>query len=53
MTHWGFDGRPRTGKMVINESVADQVVSVFRELYGQLLRWMDPKHSPQIDIRVA
>ncbi|WP_440071476.1 M15 family metallopeptidase [Streptosporangium sp. OZ121] len=44
MTYWGFDGRPHTGKMVINESVADQVVSVFRKLYGQRfpIRRMQP-----------
>ncbi|MFF3438475.1 M15 family metallopeptidase [Streptosporangium sp. NPDC002721] len=44
MTHWGFDGRPHTGKMVINKSVAGQVVSVFRELYGQRfpIRRMQP-----------
>ncbi|MEU4537386.1 M15 family metallopeptidase [Streptosporangium sp. NPDC023825] len=44
MTHWGFDGRPHTGKMVINKSVAGQVVSVFRKLYGQRfpIRRMQP-----------
>ncbi|WP_089212501.1 M15 family metallopeptidase [Streptosporangium subroseum] len=35
MTYWGFDGAPHTGELVINKSVADQVVSVFRKLYGQ------------------
>jgi hypothetical protein len=35
MTYWGFDGAPHTGELVINKSVADQVVSVFKKLYGQ------------------
>jgi hypothetical protein len=34
MTFWGFDHRPHTGEMIVNSSVAKQVVTVFRELYG-------------------
>jgi hypothetical protein len=30
----GFDGRAHTGDLVVNERVAEDVVSVFRELYG-------------------
>jgi hypothetical protein len=34
LTHWGFDGRVHTGRLVVNEDVANDVVSVFRRLYG-------------------
>jgi hypothetical protein len=33
MSYWGFDGRPHTGQMVVNASVAEDVVEVFRKLY--------------------
>lgn len=33
MTYWGFDARPHTGEMVVNASVVDDVVRVFRTLY--------------------
>ncbi|MFG1710492.1 M15 family metallopeptidase [Nonomuraea sp. M3C6] len=44
MTYWGFDGRPHTGKLVVNESVTNQVVSVFKMLYGHRfpIRQMQP-----------
>ena len=34
LRHWGFDGRPRTGVLVVHASVADDVVAVFRKLYA-------------------
>ena len=33
LSFWGFDGRPHTGELVVNTAVADDVVSVFRDLY--------------------
>jgi hypothetical protein len=33
MTYWGFDGRAHTGALVVNVSVAGNVVRVFRRLY--------------------
>jgi hypothetical protein len=33
MTFWGFDDRPHTGEMVVNATVADDVVKVFRRMY--------------------
>ena len=33
-THWGFDGRSRTGRLVVHRSVARDVVSVLRRLYA-------------------
>ena len=34
MSHWGFDGRVRTGRLVVHEDVARDVLGVFRELYA-------------------
>jgi hypothetical protein len=33
VSHWGFDGRPRTGSIVVARRVAPGVVSVFRTLW--------------------
>lgn len=33
LTYWGFDGRARTGALVVNASVVAGVVRVFRRLY--------------------
>ena len=35
MSHWGFDGRVRTGRLIVPEDVARDVLGVFRELYAQ------------------
>lgn len=32
VTHWGFDGRPHTGQLVVNERVAAPLADVFRRL---------------------
>ncbi|ADG86846.1 M15 family metallopeptidase [Thermobispora bispora] len=44
MTHWGFDGKVHTGELVVHESVAEDVVSVFRTLFGYRfpIRRMEP-----------
>lgn len=34
LSHWGFDGRPRTGQLVVHRDVARELVSAFRELYA-------------------
>lgn len=34
MSHWSFDGKARTGVLVVHASVVTQVVSVFRRLYA-------------------
>ncbi len=34
VTHWGFDGRPHTGQLVVNRDSARQLTTVFRKLYG-------------------
>lgn len=33
MTHWDFEGEVQTGRIVVHESVADQVVRVFERLF--------------------
>lgn len=33
MTYWGFDDKPHTGEMLINASVAEDIVNVFHTLY--------------------
>jgi hypothetical protein len=32
--HWGFDGRARTGRIVVHRDVAEDVLTVFRRLYA-------------------
>ncbi|QWF83049.1 hypothetical protein HUW46_06488 [Amycolatopsis sp. CA-230715] len=34
MSFWGFDGKPHTGEMIVNASVADSVTKVFGQLYA-------------------
>lgn len=34
VSHWGFDGRARTGRLVVHRDVARKVVAAFRELYA-------------------
>jgi D-alanyl-D-alanine carboxypeptidase len=34
LTHWGFDGRPRKGQLIVHRDVAREVVAAFRELYA-------------------
>lgn len=33
VTHWGWDGRPRAGQLVVNEDAARPLSRVFRRLY--------------------
>jgi D-alanyl-D-alanine carboxypeptidase len=33
VTHWGWDGRPRTGQLVVHENVAQPLRQVFKRLY--------------------
>ena len=35
LTHWGFDGRPRTGRIVVARGVAVDVAAVFRILWRE------------------
>jgi hypothetical protein len=32
--HWGFDGKVRTGRLIVHEDVSRHLVDVFRELYA-------------------
>lgn len=33
MTHWGFDGRPHTGEMIVHAAVAEDITWVFGQLF--------------------
>jgi hypothetical protein len=35
LSHWGFDRTVRTGRLIVHEDVARQVLGVFRELYAK------------------
>jgi hypothetical protein len=35
LRYWGFDGKPHMGRMVVNESVTEDVVKVLRTLYDE------------------
>ena len=35
LTHWGFDGRPIQGELVVAERYAEAIVSVFRRLFEE------------------
>jgi D-alanyl-D-alanine carboxypeptidase len=34
LSYWGFDGRPRVGRLVVHRRVSRDVVAVFRRLYA-------------------
>jgi D-alanyl-D-alanine carboxypeptidase len=34
LVHWGFDGRVRTGRLIVHKDVALELVGVFRRLYA-------------------
>jgi hypothetical protein len=33
LSHWGFDGKVRRGRLIVHEDVARELVGVFRDLY--------------------
>ena len=35
LSYWGFDGKLRTGRLIVHEDVARPMVSVFRELHAK------------------
>jgi len=34
LSHWGFDGRVRIGRLIVHRDVAHELVQVFRDLYA-------------------
>ena len=34
LSHWGFDGRTRTGRLIVHRDVARELVQVFRDVYA-------------------
>jgi hypothetical protein len=47
LSYWGFDGHAHQGSIVVNASVADAVVRVFAQLYGERfpIRQMVPQSA--------
>ncbi|TMR08252.1 M15 family metallopeptidase [Nonomuraea turkmeniaca] len=37
LSYWGFDNKPHTGELVVRKTVTDDIVTVFKKLYGW--RW--------------
>jgi hypothetical protein len=35
LSHWGFDGRIRTGRLIVHRDTAREMVDVFRDLYKE------------------
>jgi D-alanyl-D-alanine carboxypeptidase len=35
VTHWGYDGKPRTGRIVVAAHLATKTATIFRTLYAQ------------------
>ncbi|MFI4918287.1 MAG: M15 family metallopeptidase [Legionellales bacterium] len=35
LSYWGFDNKPHLGRLIINQSVATEVVKIFKSLYHQ------------------
>ena len=31
--HWGFDGQPHEGELIVNKAIAEDIVEIFKELY--------------------
>jgi D-alanyl-D-alanine carboxypeptidase len=44
LSYWGFDNRPHTGTLIVNATIVDAVVAVFRTLYDDRfpIRRMEP-----------
>ncbi len=53
MTFQGFDGEPHTGAMVVNATVAPDVVSVFRTLYRARFPLEEMRLVTQADVDAA
>ncbi|GAA1991698.1 M15 family metallopeptidase [Amycolatopsis minnesotensis] len=51
MSFWGFDGKPHTGEMIVNASVADAVTKVFGQLYANRFPFEEMRvtSAPELD----
>ncbi len=49
VSHWGFDGKPRLGRIVVAKRVASRVLAVFRTLWEARfpIRRLQPAHTSQ------
>jgi hypothetical protein len=53
LSFWGFDDRPHTGRLVVNAAVADDVVSVFRDLFAARFPLEDVRLVTRADLDAA
>ncbi len=50
LTFWGFDDRRHTGELLLNRSVADDVVGVFRTLYEKRFPFEELRVTPRSEL---
>ena len=50
LTFWGFDDQRHTGELLLNRSVADDVVGVFRTLYQQRFPFEELRVTPRSEV---
>jgi hypothetical protein len=50
LTFWGFDDRRHTGELLLNRSVADDVVGVFRTLYEERFPFEELRVTPRSEL---
>lgn len=50
MNFWGFDDQPHTGDMIVHESVADDVIAVFHQLYDARYPIEEMRVTTQADL---
>ena len=35
LSHWGYDGKPHLGEMIVHEKIASEVLEIFKDLYDR------------------
>jgi hypothetical protein len=50
LTFWGFDDQRHTGELLLNRSVADDVVGVFRTLYKERFPFEELRVTPRSEL---
>jgi hypothetical protein len=50
LTFWGFDDQRHTGELLLNRTVADDVVGVFRTLYDQRFPFEELRVTPRSEL---
>ena len=50
LTFWGFDDQRHTGELLLNRTVADEVVAVFHTLYDQRFPFEELRVTPRSEL---